>query len=155
MIIFLITQIRSKCVKKNEENSSTALALSIKYQVAENTKIFQLLLIVQKQNLSYKIKREKRRDSHTPPIPPQKMSCSDHLYLASEEWLGSWPTILIVDEFEKEEVEECDERCHTEPEKERQARVLFSHVVLVSQDGLHVHGVPQVLKVSEISGDVQ
>lgn len=83
------------------------------------------------------------------------MSCAGHLYLASEEWLGSRPTILVVDEFEKKEVEECDERCHTEPEKEWQARVLFSHVVLMSQDGLHMHGVPQVLEVSEISGDVQ
>lgn len=83
------------------------------------------------------------------------MSSCRSLYLTPEEWLGSRPTVLIVDEFEEEEVEKRDERCHTEPEEEGQARVLFGHVVLVSQDGLDVHRVPQVLQVSEIGGDVQ
>lgn len=52
-------------------------------------------------------------------------------------------------------MEERDEGRHTEPEEERQAGVLFGHVVLVSQDGLDVHRVSQVLKVSEISRDVE
>lgn len=52
-------------------------------------------------------------------------------------------------------MEKRDEGRHAEPEEEGQAWVLLGHVVLVSQDGLDVHGVSQVLQVSEISGDVQ
>ncbi len=52
-------------------------------------------------------------------------------------------------------MEKRDEGRHAEPEEERQAWVLLGHVVLVSQDGLDVHGVSQVLQVSQISGDVQ
>lgn len=52
-------------------------------------------------------------------------------------------------------MEKRDEGCHTEPKEEGQAWVLLGHVVLVSQDGLDVHRVSQVLQMSEISGDVQ
>lgn len=76
-------------------------------------------------------------------------------YLAPEKGLGSRPTILIVDEFEEEEVEEGDEGGHTEPEEEGQARILLGHVLIVGQDGLKVQRVSQVLQVCEVGGDVQ
>lgn len=100
-------------------------------------------------------KRERRFTYTTVTTPKNGLSSCRCLYLTPEERLGSRPTVLIVDEFEEEEVEKRDEGCHTEPEEEGQAWVLFGHVVLVSQDSLDVHRVSQVLQVSKISGDVQ
>ena len=77
------------------------------------------------------------------------------LYLASEEGLSPGATVLIVDEFEQKEVEERDQRSHAEPEQEGQPGVLLGHVVFVSQDGLDVQRVPQVLQVRQVGGDVQ
>lgn len=77
------------------------------------------------------------------------------LYLTPEEGLSTGATILIVYEFEKEEVEEGYERRHAEPEDEGQPRVSVGHVFLVGQDGLQVQRVPQVLQVPQVCGNVQ
>lgn len=77
------------------------------------------------------------------------------LYLAPEEGLGAGAAVLIVDEFEEEEVEEGDERSHAEPKEEGQARVLLGHVLLVCQDGFEVQCVPQVLQVAQVRGYVE
>lgn len=77
------------------------------------------------------------------------------LYLAPEERLSSGSTVLVVYELEQEKVEESYERGHAEPEEEGQAWVPVGHVFLVSEDGLEVQSVAEVLQMPQVCGDVE